>query len=165
MEALVSEAAALAHVSGAVQTILIGIWLFAVPKGTVRHRFLGGVYAGLVVLLDLAALSLHRQAAFGPFHILAVLSLATILGAIGLMLFTKKPPVIIATHGFMMSWSYAGLIAAGMGQLTVQLRVNGSGWVWTVIVATLVISGIVIQKQVPRSLRAVLGDAGAAEPK
>lgn len=158
MDLPITEALALAHLSAAIVAIVIGIWVFASPKGTTRHRVLGGIYVGLLVLLDVAALSLHREAVFGPFHMLAILSLATILVAIGLMVLTRRPPAIVATHAFMMSWSYAGLISAGMGQFAVQLHVNGTGVVWTVILATLLIAGIVIQIRVPRALRTVLGD-------
>ncbi len=158
MDESFTDVIAIAHVGAAVAAIGIGIAVFAVPKGTTRHRALGAAYAGLVIMLDLAALSLHREAVFGPFHVLAILSLATIGGAVGLMIFTKQPPTVVAAHAFMMAWSYAGLLAAGMGQLVVQLHVGGRGWVWGAILATLLIAGVIIQIRMPRTLGPLLSD-------
>lgn len=157
VDAPVTDAIAVAHVSAAVTAIGLGAWVFAVPKGTRLHRTLGGIYACLVVLLDIAALSLHRESSFGSFHVLAILSLTTITVALGLMIFTAKPQWVVVTHAFMMAWSYAGLLAAGMGQLAVKLDANSEVVVWSAILATLLISGIVIQIRVPRALGTVIG--------
>lgn len=153
MEAPVTELVALTHVVTALVAVAIGIRIFAIPKGTSRHRRWGAIYVGLVVLLDTAALSLHRESTFGPFHVLAIVSLATILGAVAPMLVMRRTPAILATHAFMMSWSYAGLLAAGIGQIVAQLHIIGPVGVWSAILATLLASGIVIHRRVPKALR------------
>jgi hypothetical protein len=90
--------------------------------------------------------------------VLAVVSLVTI--AVGLSPFPlgRSSPVVIATHAYCMTWSYAGLVAAGCGQLTVAVG-QERGWVVPVAIATVLsISGVVIFGRVPSILDRVLAD-------
>ena len=113
--------------------------------------------------MNVAALSLHREATFGVFHVLAVASLITI--AVGLLplLLGKWSPPIIATHAYCMTWSYAGLVAAGCGQLAVAVGLNSPAWVVPVVIATVLsISGIVIFARVPLIIDHMLSDPDKA---
>ena len=143
------------HFLGALAALAIGLIVIFNRKGTARHRLLGSVYVILLVTLNVSALSLHREDAFGPFHILAVLSLITIAVGVGLLVLTSGPEHLVAAHAYMMSWSYVGLVAAGTGQLTVTLKLNIGSATWVVILLTLFVGGIVIHLRIPRTLRAL----------
>ena len=107
----------------------------------------------------MAALSLHRESTFGVFHGLAVVSPVTIAVGLAPLLFGKRSPTVIATHAYCMTWSYAGLVAAGCGQLTVAVSQDVRAWVVPVTIATVLsISGIVIFGRVPSTLDRMLAE-------
>jgi uncharacterized membrane protein len=63
--------------------VLGGVQL-AATKGTPAHRRLGWTYAGLLLVVNATALVTYRETgAWNQFHWLAVLSLATLLVALG----------------------------------------------------------------------------------
>ena len=102
-------------------TLLAGVAVLLLPKGTHIHRVIGTAYVLALVLVNVGALSLHREDVFGVFHALAVASLVTV--AVGLLplLLGKRSPRVIATHALCMTWSYVGVAAAGCGQLAVAV--------------------------------------------
>ena len=119
----------------------------------------GTVYVLVLVLVDLAALSLHREDTFGVFHALAVASLATIAAGLSPLFLGKRSEAAIATHAYFMTWSYAGLVAAGCGQLAAAVDQDGGAWVVpTTIGAVLFISGVVIFGRVPAILDRMLAE-------
>ena len=153
------QAVATGHVVAAFSALLAGVAVLLLPKGTHTHRVIGTVYVLALVLVNAAALSLHRENAFGVFHALAVVSLVTI--AVGLLplLLGKRSPMIITTHAYCMTWSYAGLVAAGCGQLAVAIDLDVGEWVVPVAIgAVLSISGVVIFGRVPSILDRVLAE-------
>jgi hypothetical protein len=112
-----------------------------------------------LILVNLAALSLHRENAFGVFHALAVVSLVTIAVGLSPLLLGKRSPTVIATHAYCMTWSYAGLVAAGCGQLAVAVGQDLASWVVPVVIGTvLTISGIIIFVRVPSTLDRMLAE-------
>jgi len=151
------QALATGHILAAFSALLVGGAVLLVAKGTHTHRVIGAIYVVALVVVNVAALSLHRENTFGVFHWLAVASLVTIgIGLSPLVLGRKSPPVI-ATHAYCMTWSYAGLVAAGCGQLTVAVGQDLEAWVVPVaIAAVLSISGVVIFGRVPSILDRVL---------
>jgi uncharacterized membrane protein len=153
------QAVATGHVVAAVSALLAGAAVLLVPKGTHSHRVIGSVYVLALVLVNLAALSLHRENTFGVFHALAVASLVTIaLGLSPLLLGMRSPPVV-ATHAYFMTWSYAGLVAAGCGQLVVAVGLGDGGWAVPVVIGTVLsISGVVIFRRVPSILDHMLAE-------
>ena len=145
------------HVLAAVSALVAGAAVLPLPKGTHTHRVIGTAYVLALVLVDVAALSLHRENAFGVFHALAVASLVTIAVGLSPMLLGKRSPMIIATHAYCMTWSYAGVVAAGCGQLAVAVGQDVAAWVVPVAIGTVLsISGLVIFGRVPRILDRVL---------
>ena len=93
------------------------------------------------------------------FHALAVASLVTIAVGLSPLLLGKRSPPVIATHAFCMSWSYAGLVAAGCGQLVVAAGHGGGGWAVPAVIGTVLsISGVVIFGRVPSILDHVLAE-------
>jgi hypothetical protein len=118
----------------------------------------GTVYAVALVLVNVAALSLHREDTFGVFHALAVISMATLAVGLTPMIVGKGSPVVIAVHAYCMAWSYAGLVAAGSGQLAAAVGQDAGGWVVPVAIATvLAICGAVIFVRVPLAVDRMLG--------
>ena len=107
----------------------------------------------------MAALSLHRESTFGVFHALAVVSLVTIAVGLSPFLFGKRLPMVIATHAYCMAWAYAGLVAAGCGQLTVAVSQDAGAWVVPLAIATVLsLSGVVIFGRVPSTLDRMLAE-------
>ncbi len=142
--------AAAGHIMAAVTALVVGAVVLALPKGIGRHRGAGSVYVVCLVAVDVAALFVHRNATFGVFHALAVVSLLTIVAGLLPMLMGSRSPLPINMHAYCMTWSYAGLVAAGCGQLTVRVAGDLGEWaVPTVIIAALVISGLLIRVRVP----------------
>jgi uncharacterized membrane protein len=153
------QALATGHVLAAVSALGAGVAVLLSSKGTRTHRVLGTVYVLALVLVNVAALSLHRENTFGVFHALAVVSLATIAVGLSPLLFGNRSPMVIATHAYCMTWSYAGLVAAGCGQLTVAVGQDAEAWVVPVTIATVLsISGIVIFGRVPSTIDRMLAE-------
>ena len=120
---------------------------------------IGTVYVLALVLVNVAALSLHRENAFGVFHALAVASLVTIGVGLSPLLLGRRSPPVIATHAYCMTWSYAGLVAAGCGQLVVAVGDGHSAWVVPAVIGTVLsISGVVIFGRVPSTLDHMLAE-------
>src|SRR3954447_26556646 len=145
------------HVVAALSALLAGAGVLLLPKGKHTHRVIGTVYVLALLLVNVAALSLHRENTFGVFHALAVVSLVTIAVGLSLLLFGKRSPMVIATHAYCMTWSYAGLVAAGCGQLTVAVGQDLGAWAVPVAIATVLsISGAAIFGRVPPTLDRLL---------
>jgi uncharacterized membrane protein len=148
-----------AHVLAAFSALGTGAGVLFLRKGTHTHRVIGTVYVLALVLVNVAALSLHREDTFGVFHALAVVSLVTIAVGLSPLLFGRRSTMVITTHAYCMTWSYAGLVAAGCGQLTVAVDPDVGAWVVPAAIATvLCISGIVIFGRVPSTLDRLLAE-------
>ena len=153
------QAIATGHIAAAVSALLAGAAVLMRPKGTRAHRRVGTIYVLALVLVNVAALSLHRENAFGVFHALAVASLVTIAVGLSPLLLGKRSETVIATHAYCMTWSYAGLVAAGCGQLAVAIGQDLSAWVVPVVIGTvLTVSGVIIFGRVPSSFERVLAE-------
>ena len=151
------QAVATGHLVAAISALLVGVAVLLLPKGTHTHRVIGSVYVFALVLVNAAALSLHREDAFGVFHALAVASLVTIAVGLSSLLLGKRSPTVIATHAYCMTWSYAGLVAAGCGQIAAAVGQDGGAWVVPVAIGTaLSISGVAIFGRVPSTLDRLL---------
>ena len=138
----------------AVSALFAGVAVLPFRKGTHIHRTIGTVYVLALILVNVAALSLHREDTFGVFHALAVVSLVTIAAGLSPLLLGKRSPVVITNHAYCMTWSYAGLVAAGSGQLAAAVGQDAlGGWVVPVVIGTVLsISAVVIFVRVPATL-------------
>jgi uncharacterized membrane protein len=153
------QALATGHVVAALSALLAGVAVLLLPKGTHTHRTIGALYVLALVLVNAAALSLHRENTFGVFHALAVVSLVTIAVGLSPLLVGKRSPMVIATHAYCMTWSYAGLVAAGCGQLAVAVGQDIGAWVVPVVIGTVLsISGVFIFGRVPSTLERILAE-------
>jgi uncharacterized membrane protein len=153
------QALATGHVVAAFSALAAGAAVLPLPKGTHTHRVIGTTYVIALVLVNVAALSLHQENMFGVFHALAVVSLITIAMGLTPLLLGKRSPAAIATHAYCMTWSYAGLVAAGCGQLTVAVGQDAGAWLVPVAIGVaLSISAVVIFGKVPPVLDRMLAE-------
>jgi len=150
------DAWAATHVAAALVALATGLLVLLAPKGTRAPRARGTVYALALLGVNVAALALYRDGTFGVFHGLAVASLLTLAVGLVPLLRGSRTDAALANHAYCMTWSYAGLVAAGCGQLTAAMSDESSGWVVPASIgAALLLGGVVIFARVPRALRAV----------
>ena len=109
-----------AHVAAALAALGFGALVLLMRKGTQLHRAIGMAYATAMIALCVTALMIYRISGhFGPFHVLALVSLATIVG--GVMAVLRRRPGWLSKHYRMMTFSYLGLLSAGTTQMLVNL--------------------------------------------
>jgi uncharacterized membrane protein len=146
------------HTVFAITALAVGLGVLVQEKGTRTHRRFGYVYAISLLLSNLTALPvLNITGHVGVFHILALVSLATLLAGF-IPAFLRKPRRSwIHLHGHFMSWSYVGLMAAGVGQLTVLVSSRMAALLVGVSAFTIiVVGGLIIHTRVPRIIRVVV---------
>jgi len=81
---------------------------------------MGAGYVMAMVLVNLTALGVYRLTGrFGPFHALALLSLATV--AWGMRAVLRRRPGWLLTHYHSMVWSYLGLLAAACAEIAIRV--------------------------------------------
>ena len=105
--------------------------LLTAPKGVRRHRQLGWCYVASMLLLNVSALLIYRLfGRFGPFHVAAVLSLATVLlGTVTAIAARRsrqrRAPQARARwvdhHYHWMTYSYVGLLAAAVAEVATRV--------------------------------------------
>ena len=128
------------HTAVAVLAMIVGGVVVLRPKGTSRHKLWGRAYVASMVGLNVTALSIYRlYGTFGPFHWIAVFSLASVLLAFAFAA-SRRPRGWMILHGETMSWSYVGLLAAAVSELSVRVLHYPFGW--TVALSTLFVAVI-----------------------
>ena len=111
-----------AHFAAAAAALALGLVVIVERKGTLTHRVIGCGYAAAMVLLNVTALGVYRlTGSFGPFHALALVSLATVMA--GLVVVWRRPPNWMRRHYYFMAWSYVGLLAAACAEAGTRLPV------------------------------------------
>jgi uncharacterized membrane protein len=106
------------HVITAVIALASGAVVLLRRKGTASHRRIGWVYVASMLALNITALAIYRLTkTFGPFHVAALFSLATVVAAI-IPAWRRKPRNgWLDLHYYFMSWSYLGLLAATVAEV------------------------------------------------
>jgi uncharacterized membrane protein len=134
--------------------LALGTAVVSVRKGTRQHRRLGLSYAAAMLGLNATALSIYRVfGGFGPFHVLALISLATLCA--GILPALRRRPGWLERHARLMSWSYVGLLAATAAEAATRLPVVRSGTAFGVAallssLAVVAVGAAVIYRRVPR---------------
>jgi uncharacterized membrane protein len=156
------------HWIAASTALIAAAAVFLSRKGTSRHRKLGWTYVMALLMVNISALAVYDiSGGWGPFHWLALLSLAT-LGA-GMMPAVRKRSGRRLTgwlgyHSHLMAWSAIGLACAGISQLAVQLWPG-----WPVVAAatglTMLAGHRIIQRTLPASARRAAGTTGETVPR
>jgi len=141
------------HAALAVASLILGAMVIIQRKGGLRHRLLGYLYAGALLLVNLSALSVYEEASgLGPFHILALVSLATLSGGF-IPAFRRWPrDSWLEVHAYFMSWSYVGLVAAGAAQMATKHLGPGVLQVAAPTALTVALGAVLIHSRVPRIL-------------
>lgn len=147
----------LLHFVTAVLAIVSGAWVLVNSKGTARHRWSGWLYAGSMAGLNLSALFLYNlTGSFGPFHILAVASLASVTGGVVAVRFGVPRAGWRYSHAYWMAWSYVGLLAALAAETATRLFDVGFWWLVALASGVVVaVGGGVIVRRVPRAVAAL----------
>lgn len=113
---------AVIHVALGLLALVAGLAIFLLRKGTGFHKQLGYVYLFAVLGLNGTALLIYRLfGTFGPFHALAIVSLATLLAGYAPVYFRRPRDRWLRNHYFGMGWSYVGLLAATAAEIAVRL--------------------------------------------
>ncbi len=145
------------HIILAITALAVGAAVIFQGKGGRRHRFLGYLYCIALLLVNLSVLFVYNDSEGpGPFHILAILSLATLSAGFFSAYFRKPKHVWMNRHAYFMSWSYVGLVAAGVGQLATKYSdLPGVIAVGLPSVIIFLVGGILIHTSVPSILGAL----------
>lgn len=123
------------HTAGAVAALALGAAVLLRGKGTRSHRRLGWTYLIAMVLLNVTALAIYRlSGTFGPFHVAAILSLASVMAGIIPAVRRRPAATWVERHYWWMTYSYLGLLAAAVAE--VVTRVPGINFWWTVVIAS-----------------------------
>lgn len=138
------------HAALGLVAVTLGLVVVAMRKGTATHRRLGLLYTFAMVLLNATALMIYDLfGRFGPFHVLALVSLGTLTAGV-VPVWLRRPRGWLDLHARFMSWSYAGLIAAFFAEIGV--RVPGVGFTTGVVVPTaavMVVGALLIHRRIP----------------
>ena len=126
------DASGITHITFGFASLVLGVGIFSSAKGTDLHRVLGALYVLSMFGLNLTALLIyHIFGRFGVFHVLALINLGLVLAGFGTVLLKRPRERWLRNHYYFMGWSYVGLWAATMTEITVRVV----GWSLGVAVA------------------------------
>lgn len=141
------------HFVFSIAAIAAGGAVALLRKATRTHVWLGRIYAGLMVGLNVTAFMLYNLFGhFGPFHFAALVSLVTVvMGWIPAR--RRRPARWIEHHAMWMSWSYVGLLAAAAAETLSRIPDTPFwGMVAAASLAVIAIGALVIRTRVPKIL-------------
>ena len=159
------------HVAFGVLAIVLGWVILCSQKGTARHRRLGYLYIAAMLGLNATALMIYRVfQSFGPFHALALMSLASLVAG-WVPAYTRRPRHDwLRRHYEGMCWSYVGLMAATAAEIVVRLPfVRGFGWGFGVATGAssfvvVFVGAYLLYRYRDASLEAFRPPAGSSQP-
>lgn len=102
-----------AHALAAMVAFLLGLTQLALPKGTARHRLLGWLWVGLMLMVALSSFAIFELRLIGPFspiHLLSVLTIASLVYAV----MAARRGNIIGHRYAMLSLFFAALLITGV---------------------------------------------------
>ncbi len=139
----------LVHVVTALAALLFGTLVVFGKKGTRRHRRVGRWYFAFMLAMNgTALLDYELFGRFGPFHWMALISLATVVA--GYLAVRNRKAYWKPRHAYLMAWSYVGLIAAATAE--VASRVPGWSFGSSVVMSSLVVilvGGWIMHRRIP----------------
>ena len=137
------------HVVFASTALLMGALVLLLKKGTRLHRTTGHLYFTSMLGLNLSGLFIFNlYGRFGPFHIMAIFSLATLLSGMVPVIVRRPRGGWLELHARFMSWSYVGLLAAAVSEGTT--RIPDWPFAAAVIIPSafvVAVGGVLIQKR------------------
>lgn len=102
------------HLIFGLLSLISGLVVIFMPKGTGQHRLWGYVYViSMLILCGSSFFIMELFGNFGVFHVMSLVSLITVIFGYGIMI-QKKIPLSrrVAVHYKMMLFSYVGLVMA-----------------------------------------------------
>ena len=141
------------HLAAAVVALATGFIVAVIAKGSGVHRVLGQLYFFSMMAVNATALMIYDLfGGFGPFHFAALVSGVTVV--LGFIAVRRRKPNWMAAHAYWMTWSYVGLVAAAVSEVSTRYLDFDFGL--TVGAATLLVvaaGSMLINRNVPRILR------------
>lgn len=133
------------HLLSALIALTCGAGVLLRKKGTTSHRGLGYAYISAMLALNATALGIYRLFhRWGPFHWLALASLATI--GLGVFAARHRRAGWRVRHARFMAGSYIGLVAAAASEIAVRVPLGlprtGRNFALLVFGASLLILGV-----------------------
>ena len=126
------------HLALAITAMASGAWALSRPKGGLGHRRRGWLFVGSMIGVNVTALWIYDlTGSFNTFHVMAIISLATVLAGVGQVRFRRPRPSWRDAHAHLMAWSYVGLLAAAAAEAMARIP---ESWFWWMVVAA---SGVV----------------------
>lgn len=143
-----------AHVAAASVAIALGAVVLTRSKGDSVHVLLGRVYLAAMVVVLVPVLFLYDESGRpGPFHALAVVSLVTT--GLGWSAGRERARSAVGRHAALMTWSWIGVVTAGLAQLANGIWPEHSPWpVLAVVAAATAIGAVAVPRSVSRALLA-----------
>ena len=117
------------HAFAAMAAFVLGLFQFAMPKGTTRHRISGWIWVGLMTIVSATAFGIHELRLWGPWspiHLLAIFTLVMLPVAV---LHARRHAV--APHRWTMAGIFVGaLVVAGLftfvpGRIMYRVAIGG----------------------------------------
>jgi hypothetical protein len=126
---------------------IVALW----SGGAVLYRRTGYAYALSMLFLNGSALAIYDLTGrFGPFHMGALVSLATVAAALVPAVTRRPADAWLRLHAEFMCWSYVGLVSAFLAEIAV--RVPGVDVVAGAIAGTVLgiaAGGLLIHRRLP----------------
>jgi uncharacterized membrane protein len=126
------HASGIAHVILGFTSLVLGVGIFCLTKGTDLHRAVGALYVLSMFGLNVTALTIYRIfGGFGVFHVLSLINVVLLLAGFGAVLLQRPRKKWLRYHYYFMGWSYVGLWAATVSEVTTRVL----GWSFVMAVA------------------------------
>ena len=118
---LVGDCTGLIHLIASILALITGTLVLTLRKGTGRHKQIGYIYLGSMILLLITAFMIYRLFnGFGIFHAFGLLStFSLIMGMVPVL--RRKPGNYIFRHFRSMYWSIIGLYGAFVAEIMVRV--------------------------------------------
>lgn len=148
MDNLIHSTTGLVHVLTAIAAMVAGTLVLLIKKGTRIHRLWGYLYFYLMLVMNGTSFLMYGLlGTFGPFHVAALFSLATLLAGFVPVIRRKPHSKWLMQHFTFMYFSIVGLYAAFASETLT--RIPKTPFFTMVILASLLITaiGVVIYKR------------------
>ncbi|MEO1023026.1 MAG: DUF2306 domain-containing protein [Bacteroidota bacterium] len=142
------------HLASAVGAMILGALAVFLKKGTTTHVRIGYGYFFAMLTVNITALMIYRLfGSFGAFHIMALISLLTLLGGL-IPAYLKKPTHSwLELHYEFMNWSIVGLYAAFWSETFSRFFRFAGFWTFVATATALTVAvGIYFIKRYKKSL-------------
>jgi uncharacterized membrane protein len=142
------------HLAAAIVAMASGAGVLLTKKGARRHRRLGWVYVCAMAAVNVTALLIYELfGGFGPFHVAALVSGVTVIAGL-LPAVRRWPRAWVEYHAHWMVWSYIGLTAAAVSEVSTRYLDVPFGSMVIMATAFVVLSGaVLVWVLLPRTLR------------